>query len=165
MNAVVPTQDRRRSRIEHVRGRPTSAAIPCWPGVSQRPHERGPYDTADADAPAQRIEVAGRADLIVTDAGRHVRNRHAEQRDHLVLDALTKRAHADEDAARPRALDGQFHLIVPFGPERRVRDMREGPLRREPRADRRRQELFGSRRHLAMRRGGAERQAVTLATA
>ena len=67
-----------------------------------------------------RLEVARRADLIVTDAGGHIGDRDAEQRDHLVLDTLTKRAHTDQDAAPPRALDRHFHLIVPLGPERRV---------------------------------------------
>src|SRR4026209_948445 len=40
--------------------------------------------------------------------------------------------------------------------------MREGALRWEPRANRRRQELFRAWRDLAMRCGRAERQAVTL---
>ena len=92
-------------------------------------------DSADADTPTHRIEVAGRTDLIMTGARGHISDSDSEHRDDLIVDALAKRPYTNHDAARQGALDSDFHLVMPFWAERRVRDVREGPLGREPGAD------------------------------
>src|SRR5262245_15275718 len=119
-------------------------------------------DSTDADAPAHRIKVAGRADLIVTDACWHVGDCDSKQRDDLIFNTLSKRSHTNQHAARPGSLDGHFDLVVTFRLKRGVGHMRERPLRRKPRANRWRQELLRARRDLAMRGRRAECQAVAL---
>ena len=107
-----------------------------------------------------RREVAGRANLVVANFGRSIGERHAEDRDDLILHLLGKRTEADDHVLGPLAIDCDLDLIVPLRQERRARHLGERPLRRQPQPDRRRNELLGAGRDLAMHDRRAHLEAV-----
>src|ERR1051325_8061029 len=77
---------------------------------------------ADADAPAPRIYIAGVADIVMTDvrAGR-IRQRHAKQRDELIVHLLTECAEAEHTAIRNGLLRRNLHVIDLLRPEPEAR--------------------------------------------